>query len=520
MIPDISHALNWLKNNPNIFQNISRGIERETLRTTSHGTMPNTDHPYSLGSPLTHKWITTDFSEILLEFVTPNSNDLNYLLSFLNDLHQHVSKKIKNEYLWPLSFPYFIDPNYSIKLAQYGKSNIGKMKTLYRQGLKNRYGNFMNIISGVHYNFSLPISFWKKWKKIKNKADERNIISSEYLKLIRNYHKFGWIIPYLFGASPAICPSAIKNNISNIKFKKSKNGLLYLPWSTSLRLSSIGYQNYFTKKLNINFNCLHEYIYFLRYATNTTSEKFKKIGLKDNKGHLKQINDHLLQMENEFYTHIRPKQTIKKNECLSDALEKRGIQYIEIRSLDLNPFSPIGIDKKQILFLDLFLIWCLLADSPKIHNTDVKLYKKNWEIITLEGRKPNQKININNKYEKETLITISAEIFKNLYHIAEHLDEYSKYYSYKKVCKEFETYFQHPELTYSSKILSKMLKNGIKKTGLDLAKKYKKQFIKEKMIILNNIILDKEAISSHKKQRTIEKKDKLSFTEYLKKHTK
>ncbi|CAL4323647.1 glutamate--cysteine ligase [Buchnera aphidicola] len=518
MIPDISNALDWLKYNPNIFKNISRGIERETLRINENGFMPKTDHPYSMGSALTHKWITTDFAEILLEFVTPKSNELNYSLSFLKDLHKFTYQKIKKELLWPFSLPYFIHPNSSVKIAKYGESNLGKIKTLYRKGLKNRYGDYMNIISGVHYNFSLPINFWKKWKNIKNVKNGKDIISAEYLKLIRNYHKFGWIIPYLFGASPAVYPSFIKNKNSDIKFKKSKNGLLYLPWSTSLRLSSIGYQNDSKKKLKINFNCLQKYTNSLRKATNTISEKFKKIGLKDNLGNLKQINTNLLQMENEFYTHIRPKQKIKNDEFLSDALEKRGIKYLEIRSLDLNPFSPIGIDKKQILFLDLFLIWCVLADAPKMNYSELEFYNKNWKIIALEGRKPNQKININNKYEKETLINISSKIFKNLYKIAEYLDQNSKNESYRKICKEFEMNFKHPELTYSSKILSEILKNGIKRTGLNLAKKYKKKFIKEKMNILNNKILCKESTFSHQKQKTIEKQDNLSFNEYLKKY--
>ncbi|CAL4043525.1 glutamate--cysteine ligase [Buchnera aphidicola] len=519
MIPDISYALTWLQSNPNIFKNITRGIERETLRITENGNMPNTDHPYSMGSALTHKWITTDFSEILLEFITPKSNDLNYSLSFLNDLHKYTNKNIENEYLWPFSFPYFMNTNCSIKLAKYGKSNIAKMKTLYRKGLKNRYGDFMNIISGVHYNFSLPINFWRKWKNIKDIKHEKHIISSEYLKIIRNYHKFGWIIPYLFGASPAIYPSFIKNKKYSIKFKKSQNGLLYLPWSTSLRLSTIGHRNHDTKKTNITFNYLQEYINFLRHATNTPSKKFKKIGLKDNLGKLKQINTNLLQMENEFYTHIRPKQIIKKNESLSDALEERGIRYIEVRSLDINPFSPIGIDKKQILFLDLFLIWCLLIDSPNMNHSEFEYCKKNWNIITLEGRKPNQKIHINNKYEKEKLITISSKIFKSLYQVAIYLDQYSYKDPYKKVCKEFSKYFEYPELTYSSKILSEILKNGIKTTGLNLAKKYKEKLISEKMTVLSDKIMHKEFISSHKKQNKIEKNDKLSFEEYLKKYT-
>ncbi|WP_343377626.1 glutamate--cysteine ligase [Buchnera aphidicola (Formosaphis micheliae)] len=521
MIPNISSVLCWLKCNPNILDNITRGIERETLRIKIDGNMPTTNHPYQIGSSLTHKWITTDFSEILLEFVTPKSTNLNNLIDILYDLHKYTSENIKNEYLWPFSFPYYITPHCAIKLAKYGTSNLGKIKTLYRTGLKNRYGSLMNMISGVHYNFSLSINFWKQWKNITNIKNIQNIISSEYFKLIRNYHKFGWIIPYLFGASPVIEPSFIKNKKSNITFKKSPNNLLYLPWSTSLRLSSIGYNNSKTSDImNVSFNNLTDYINSLKNAINTPSEIFKKIGLKNKLGNFKQISNHLLQMESEFYTHIRPKQKTTTNESLLNTLKNKGIEYIEIRSLDINPFSPIGIDIKQILFLDLFLIWCLFANSSEIHNTDIKLYNNNWNIILLEGRKPNQMINVDGNKKKEKLISIGKIIFHDLYHIAENLDKNSKNNPYEKVCDEFIQYFKEPELTYSGKIFNEIITNGINETGLKLARKYKKQLIDKKMKFLNYKILYQEAMLSHKKRQNIEIHDKINFKTYLKRYKK
>ncbi|WAI18446.1 MAG: glutamate--cysteine ligase [Buchnera aphidicola (Acyrthosiphon caraganae)] len=517
MIQDISKKIAWLKANPKMLKGIFRGIERETLRIQKNGNFSKKTHPYLIGSALTHRWITTDFSENLLEFITPTSDNIDYLLSFLTDLHSFTASKIKNEYMWPFSMPYFSNDKTHIQIAQYGSSNLGKMKTTYRIGLKNRYGDLINTISGVHYNFSLPTFFWKNWTENKKKENNSDYISAGYLNLIRNYYRFGWIIPYLFGSSPAISPNFLKKTKTKYKFKKNKEDIFYLPWSTSLRLSDIGYTNTKILDLNIMFNDFHQYIESLKNALETPSKKFINIGLRDIDGNFKQLNTNILQIENELYTQIRPKRTTKNGESLVEALKNRGIEYIEIRSLDINPFSPIGISKNQILLLDLFLIWCALIESPKVDKTDFLLITKNWEKIIYEGRKPNQKIYINNKYETKTLIEISDIIFKDLNEIALVLDGNSKNFLYQTVCEEIRLFFHNPELTYSAQCLNFLTKTGIKKTGLCLARQYHKEFIRKNKLNLNKSILEKETIRSHQKQIQIEKEDFLSFEEYIKK---
>ncbi|QIQ41988.1 MAG: glutamate--cysteine ligase [Buchnera aphidicola (Microlophium carnosum)] len=517
MIQDISKKIAWLKVNPKMLEGISRGIERETLRIEKNGNFSKKNHPYSIGSSLTHKWITTDFSENLLEFITPTSSDIDYLLSFLTDLHCFTASKIKNERMWPFSIPYSYNNQTNIQIAQYGKSNIGKMKTTYRTGLKYRYGDLVNTISGVHYNFSLPLFFWENWEKNKQQENNTDSISSGYLNLIRNYYRFGWIIPYLFGSSPAISPYFLQHTKKKYKFQKNKENIFYLPWATSLRLSDIGYTNTKILDLNIMFNDLHEYIESLKNALNTPSKKFINIGLKDVNGRFKQLNTNILQIENELYTQIRPKRKTKNGESLVEALTKRGIEYVEIRSLDINPFSPIGISKKQILLLDLFLIWCALIDSPKVDTTDFLLTTKNWERIIYAGRKPNQKIYMNNKNETKTLIEISEIIFKDLNEIALILDHNSNNSSYQIACKEIQSFFHNPDLTYSARCLKFLIKTGIKKIGLSLSDKYHQKFIHRDYLNLNKSILEKETIRSHQKQIQIESEDTLSFEEYINK---
>ncbi|XBC43177.1 MAG: glutamate--cysteine ligase [Buchnera aphidicola (Meitanaphis flavogallis)] len=507
LIPKILHKINWLKSNPKIIQNILRGVEREALRININGKISKNDHPYSLGSALTHKWITTDFSESLIELVTPPTSNINHLLKILRDIHRFVNKNIDKEYLWPFSLPPFVESTNSIALAKYGLSNLGKMKTLYRKGLNNRYGTLMNIISGVHYNFSLPMIFWKEWKN-NNKLVQKNFVSNGYLCLIRNFYRFGWIIPYLFGTSPAIEPFFIENKKHNLNFIK-KNGILFLPWSTSLRLSGLGYTNQSIKNLKLTFNSLDNYISSLKYGLYTTSEKFKKIGLIDFYGNKKQINTNILQMENELYTYIRPKRTTKLNETILNSLKQKGIQYIEIRSLDVNPFSCIGIKKIQILLLDLFLIWCVIADSPKMTNEDLQYHSKNWETVSLKGRKPKQKIRINIYHQKKSLESIGKYLIEDFFHIAEILDYQSKSNQYQKTCQKIFKYFDNTDLTYSEKILNQYINNTIQGLGMKLAIENKSKLKNEKLekIYKNDFI--NEAYRSHFTQKMIELNDKL-----------
>ncbi|CAL4326463.1 glutamate--cysteine ligase [Buchnera aphidicola] len=518
MIQDISKKINFLKENPKILEGILRGIERETLRIQKNGNFSENKHPCSIGSPLTHKWITTDFSENLLEFITPTSNNIDYLLSFLKDLHSFVASKTQHERMWPFSIPYSYNKKTNIKIADYGTSNIGKIKSIYRTGLKNRYGKLVNTISGVHYNFSLPLKFWQHWKNWQEKKDEKSnkdYISSGYLNLIRNYYRFGWIIPYLFGSSPAVSSYFLKNTDKKYQFQKNQENIFYLPWSTSLRISDFGYTNTKIIDLNILFNDLHSYVKSLKNALETPSKKFVHIGLKNIKGDFKQLNTNILQMENELYTQIRPKRKTKNGESLIEAIEKRGIEYVEIRSLDINPFSSIGISKNQILFLDLFLIWCALIDAPIMKKKDFLLTTKNWEKIIFEGRKPNQTIYIKNKKEK-TLFEISEIMFQDLNQIALILDYNENNALYQKACKKIMLYFKNPELTYSAKFLKNIINIGIKKTGINLANKYHKKFIDRSHINYHKKFLEKEVLLSHQKQKKIEQEDTLSFEEYIK----
>ncbi|QCI18371.1 glutamate--cysteine ligase [Buchnera aphidicola (Aphis nasturtii)] len=510
MIEDISKKITWLEKNSSILKNICRGIERETLRIKKNGDFSNDPHPYQIGSALTNPWITTDFSENLLEFVTPNTNNINDLLTFLKDLHSFVAYKNPKEFMWPFSIPYNYKKSTKIQIARYGTSNYGALKSLYRKGLKTRYGDLKNTIAGIHYNFSLPITFWETTNK--NNIDN---ISSGYLNLIRNYYRFGWIIPYLFGSSPAILEHFLQNK--EYKFQKNKEGILYLPWSTSLRLSDIGYTSTSIENLNITFNDLESYIRCLKKAMQTPSKKFSNLGLKNKRGEFQQLNTNILQLENELYTQIRPKRQTNHGESLLDALKNRGIEYVEIRSLDINPFSSIGINKNQILLLDLFLIWCSLINAPKVKKTDFYFITENWKKTIFEGRKPNQKIYVNaNKQYK--LKQIGKRIFQDLKKIATILDDQLKSSEYQKVCDKKILFFEYPELTYSAKFLKLFIENNkTKQTGLNLAKIYHNKFIHQFFYNSHKKIFEDEAMNSHQKQIEIEKNEKLSLKDYLKK---
>ncbi|WP_192459268.1 glutamate--cysteine ligase [Musicola keenii] len=517
MIPDVSETLSWLEKNPQSIKGIQRGIERETLRVMPNGHLAKTQHPEKLGAALTHPWITTDFAEALLEFITPVDKDVDHLLAFLRDIHRHVARNLGDESMWPLSMPCFIAAEDDIELAQYGSSNLGRFKTLYREGLKNRYGALMQTISGVHYNFSLPLAFWQARTGISDAASGKREISSGYFQLIRNYYRFGWVIPYLFGASPAICSSFLAGRETNIPFERTETGMCYLPYATSLRLSDLGYTNKSQSNLGITFNDLETYVAALKKAIRTPSQEYAHIGLKKN-GRYLQLNTNVLQIENELYAPIRPKRITAAGESPSDALLRGGVEYIEVRSLDINPFSPTGVSADQVRFLDLFLIWCALVDAPEMSEGELLCTRKNWNRVILEGRKPGQTIGMGCETSRRPIADVGRVLFSDLRRVAELLDQEHAVPHYQQVCDRLAEAFDYPEKTFSARILAMMLQGGCGNVGLELAKNYQEQLVSEPLEILSEPQLHAESERSWQHQRQLEAEDTQDFDDYLVSH--
>ncbi|HCX87078.1 MAG TPA: glutamate--cysteine ligase [Gammaproteobacteria bacterium] len=363
-----------------------RGLEKESLRIDAEGVLSQQPHPAALGAALTHRYITTDYSEALLEFITPVTDSVEGLLEFLTELHQFTYHNIGDEKLWVNSMPCILYGEESIPIAYYGESNAGRMKTVYRQGLAYRYGKLMQTISGIHFNFSLDDNFWRVYRDIsRSTVPLRDFKSEAYLGLIRNFYRCDWVIPYLFGASPAVCGTFLEGRSHHLKPLGEQS--FYLPHATSLRLSDLGYQSDAQASVNLSLNSLDEYTESLVKATTKPYPPYRKIGIRVN-GEYRQLNDSLLQIENEYYATMRPKRVANSGERPSHALQARGVDYIEVRSLDLDPFLPIGIDADGIRFLDLMMISCLLDPSPPMDWDEFRRVRTARSQIAESGREP------------------------------------------------------------------------------------------------------------------------------------
>lgn len=494
---------------------IKHGVERETLRVNPDGGLAQTPHSELFGSALTHDFITTDFSESLLEFITPPETSADVTLSQLQDLHKYVLSHMGDEKLWPMSMPCFVSSDDDIPLAEYGSSNIGKMKNLYRVGLKNRYGSMMQAISGVHFNFSLPDGFWQQWiSKTSRDVVNKDSISAGYFALIRNYRRFCWLIPYLYGASPALCSSFIRGKTTTLPFKKLGKGTLYLPYATSLRMSDLGYTNSAQSGLDICYNEVGSYIDSLRKAINKPSVTYQKFAQKKNGQH-QQLNANVLQIENELYSPIRPKQPTKRLEKPSDALDERGVDYIEVRALDVNPFSGIGIERNQFFFLDVFLVYCAISPSDFMQAEQYQETEANLKAVVNAGRDP--ELFLSNNGQQITLPQWADHVFAEMNEVAKVLDSANNCGDYTQaVAVEWQKII-NPQLTPSARILETLLStqqdNG--ELGLTLADTYKQQMLAANYQLMSEQELLKHAQVSLLKQKDIEAQDVQSFDEFL-----
>lgn len=363
-----------------------RGIEKEGLRVDRDGRLSQRSHPALLGSPLTHPRITTDFSESQLELVTGVHDTMGACLTELTDTHRFVMAGISDELMWASSMPCGLPDEALIPIGRYGTANIARAKTVYRIGLSHRYGRRMQTISGLHYNFSLPDRFWTEMARIEaSQASPEALQSQLYFSLIRNFRRWSWLLLYLFGASPAVNRTFIADRPHRLAPLGSDS--LYLPHATSLRMGRLGYQSDAQASIAVSFNDLGAYTQALREALHRPWPAYEEIGLRDGDNYF-QLSTNLLQIENEYYGTIRPKRRIRSGERALRALHDRGVEYVEVRCLDLDPFMPAGIAEASARFVDVFLLACLLGDSPLDRADSPALASRNQHAVAERGREP------------------------------------------------------------------------------------------------------------------------------------
>jgi glutamate--cysteine ligase len=388
----LAARLRWLREpgNAALIRRGLRGIEKESLRVQSDGRLSHRPHPARLGAALTHPYLTTDYSESLPEFVTAALPSNWETLQLLCDLHAWAHRRLDDELLWPASMPCVLNADQDIPIADYGSSNAGLMKTVYRRGLGYRYGRAMQAIAGVHFNYSPPIAFWPALRDHEGATEPLAAFRSAYfMGLVRNYRRNAWLVTYLFGASPALCKS----------FRPEGHELLaeldratwHAPFATSLRMSDLGYRNKTQGRLAISANSLDEYLAGLSAAVTTVEPRYAEIGVVVG-GEYRQLNANILQIENEYYSAIRPKPSKASAERPIVALGKLGVEYVEVRTLDLNPTDPVGINQGQMRFIEALLIFCLLADSPPIDAVEQQEIDRRDLAIAREGRRPGLKV--------------------------------------------------------------------------------------------------------------------------------
>ncbi|KQB52051.1 glutamate--cysteine ligase [Pseudomonas endophytica] len=450
----LNRRLNLLgeRNNLPLLEQCLHGIERECLRVTADARLAQTPHPEELGSALTNDQITTDYSESLLEFITPALPDPTDTLASLDKIHRFAYSKLGNEFLWSPSMPCPLPAEEDIPIAYYGTSNIGQLKYVYRKGLALRYGKTMQCIAGIHYNFSLPEALWPALKQAEGFiGTDRDYQSDAYIALIRNFRRYSWLLMYLFGASPALDAGFLRGRSHQLEQFDAET--LYLPYATSLRMSDLGYQSNAQAGLTPCYNNLDSYTDSLRKAVATPYAPYVEIGTHKD-GEWVQLNTNILQIENEYYSNIRPKRVTYVGERPIQALVARGVQYVEVRLLDINPFLPVGIDLPQARFLDAFLLYCALQESPQFESSECDNCTSNFLSVVKEGRRPG--LQLQRQGQAVDLKEWAAELLEKIAPVAALLDQNHESGPHSKALDDQFAKVKDASLTPSAKVLASM----------------------------------------------------------------
>lgn len=495
-----------------LYRHIRRGIEKESMRITPDGLLAKTEHPRSLGSAMTHPHITTDFSEALMEFITPVSDSIDASLNFLDEVHRHTYANLDGELLWTASMPCVLEGDDNIPVAQYGSSNVARMKTIYRIGLGHRYSRLMQTIAGIHYNFSISETLWRSLaEQDEYEGELQDYIDRQYLGLVRNFRRYSWLLVYLFGASPAVCKSFLRGREHHlIDFD---HGSFHAPNGTSLRMGDLGYQSNAQESLYVCYNDLNNYTEALHRAIVTPHPDYEAIGVRDENGKYRQLSSNLLQIENEFYSSIRPKRTAYSGEAPVNALKRAGIEYIEVRCVDVNPYLPLGIDAEQIRFIDAFLMTCLLMESPDTDKEEYQRNNANMTRVVNDGRDPELQLDRGDKMV--SMREWASELLDHIAASVELLDDDAGLFAHSLEVQRDK--INDPELTPSARVLRDMAEQDIPffRLAMNQALGHEQHFRERPLSSERSAEFDAMARDSDAKREQVEAADSIDFDEFL-----
>ena len=486
-----------------------RGVEREALRVRANGQLATTPHPRALGSALTHPSITTDFSESLLELVSVPHASVDGLLDELDELHRYVCGCLDGELLWTASMPCALGDDERIPIAEYGRSNPARMKAVYRSGLYHRYGPRMQMVSGIHYNFSLPEAFWEGHReRLGSRLAMRAFVDDCYFGLLRNFQRVRWLPIYLFGASPMVCSSFVRGRRHHLERLSAETfGLAH---ATSLRMGALGYQSAAQQRLFIAPNSLAEYVGAMRDAIMTPYPPYQRIGVRAVRG-WRQLNDGVLQIENEYYNTVRPKRPTRPGETPCHALCDRGVQYVELRLIDVDPFCALGIDQDAARFLEALLCRCLLADSPPSTPAEARRDAANQAAVVDRGRQPG--LALADGARARPLAAWARALLDEVDEVAECLDAAHGTARYREACRRQRDKVEEPERTPSAAVASAVADADAEfgEWALAMSRRHTQAFLDAPT---SAPALAREAERSLRRQHEIERADAVSFDAY------
>ncbi|MFK7993710.1 MAG: glutamate--cysteine ligase [Granulosicoccus sp.] len=517
---------------PRLFAGRKIGLEKECLRVSASGGISQRDHPESLGRALTHPFITTDFSEALLEMVTPPCNSASEAMDFMTAIHQFIVNRLPaGEHIWNTSMPCILRGGQSVRIGEYGTSHSGQMKHAYRRGLGLRYGRRMQAIAGVHFNFSMPDSAWSirqqlitqnpnmsgyesLWQQLASE-DQQAMRTQGYFQMMQNLLRVGWIVPYLFGASPAICASFLEEGEGD-EFEVWNGSTRYAPYGTSLRMGKIGYRYREDQPidLSVRHTSIDAYIDDVIGHVSTEHPAYKALGLFDEAGEMQQLSTSRLQIENEFYSTVRPKQIPRPGELPIHALRERGIRYLELRSVDVSLAQPNGLELEQVAMLEMLMMFAWLAPPTKLESAELQACTRNVQTVAHRGREPGLELE-----GPDGLIEMrlwGEQILQTLLPIAQWLDLNREEPLYVPALNQQLDKFIDPQLTPSAIMLE-----GLKKTGSFF--EYAQSLSRQHHVDLQQLpvnkpvhdILAEKVTESFAKQAEMEAESDSDFNEFL-----